>query len=285
MIEIRVFSGTGNTLKCAERMKDRLMELGEECVLSLIESGKEILSALPDTLIVGYPIHGFNMPYNVMDFVKGLPSVKGTPREKSVKVYFLKSSGEPLRINNNSSHAAAKILKKKGYVVLGEFHYVMPYNMIFRHTDELAAKMYLAAKKRVVKDAETIARGEEHFIKRTFGSLLASGVCKVERPGMRFSGRFFKVDEKKCVHCGKCEKSCPVGNIKIKDGKFTFGKMCVGCMRCSFLCPTDAFTIGIMNCMRVNKKYDFNADASKAEICNYCKKSYERYFLETETKY
>ena len=282
MIEIRVFSGTGNTLKCAEQMKGRLIELGEECVLSLVESGEERLSVLPETLVVGYPIHGFNMPYNVMDFVKGLPSLKGTPQEKKVKVYFLKSSGEPLTINNNSSNAAAKILRKKGYSVLGEFHYVMPYNMIFRHKDEFAAKMYLAMKKRVYKDAEVILLGEEHFIKRTFGSLLASGICKIERPGMRFSGRFFKVDENKCVSCGKCEKSCPVGNIRVEDGKFRFGKNCIGCMRCSFLCPTDAFSIGMMNFMRVNKSYDFNADASKAEICSYCHDSYERYFRETE---
>ena len=282
MIEIRVFSGTGNTLKCAERMKDRLIELGEECALSRIESGTERLHSLPDTLIVGYPIHGFNMPYNVMDFVKGLPSLKKTPDEGRIKVYFLKSSGEPLRINNNSSHAAAKILRKKGYAVLGEFHYVMPYNMIFRHKDEFAAKMYLAAKRRVAKDAEAILRGEPHFIKRTFGSILASGICKVERPGMRLSGRFFKVDKDKCVSCGKCERSCPVGNIRVEDGKFVFGKKCVGCMRCSFLCPMDAFSIGLMNFMRVNKSYDFNADASQAEICSYCHDSYERYFRETE---
>ena len=99
---------------------------------------------------------------------------------------------------------------------------------------------------------------------------------------MRFSGRFFKVNENKCVSCGKCEKNCPVGNIRVEDGKFRFGKRCVGCMRCSFLCPTDAFFIGLMNFMRVNKSYDFNADASKAEICSYCHNSYERYFRETE---
>ena len=285
MIAIHVFSGTGNTLKCAERMKERLIALGEECALSLVETGKERLADLPDTLIIGYPIHGFNMPYNVMDFVKGLPKINGNSSEKSVKIYFLKSSGEPLYVNNNSSNAARKILLKKGYDVKGEFHYVMPYNMIFRHEDTFAAKMYLAAKKRIEKDAEVIARGEEHRIKRTFGSLLMSGVCKLVRPGMRLSGRFFKVNEEKCLQCGRCERDCPVGNIKITDGKFSFGKKCIGCMRCSFLCPTDAFKIGIMNFMRVNKRYDFNADASKAEICSYCKKSYERYFRETEENY
>lgn len=33
------------------------------------------------------------------------------------------------------------IMKKKRYEPYGEYHYVMPYNMIFRHTDEMAYRM------------------------------------------------------------------------------------------------------------------------------------------------
>ena len=285
MIGIYVFSGTGNTLKCAERMKERLIELGGECRLERIESGAERPNDLPETLVIGYPVHGFNMPYNVMNFVKGLPSLKGESRENGVKVYFLKSSGEPLRLNDNSSHAASKILIKKGYAVSGEFHYVMPYNMIFRHTDPLAAKMYGAAKRRILSDAEKILSGERVLKKRPLSSKLMSGICKIERPGMRLSGRFFKVNPEKCIQCGQCVRNCPVKNITAEEGKFRFGKKCIGCMRCSFLCPTDSFKIGLMNFMRVNGKYDFSADESTAEICSYCKKAYQRYFRETEEKY
>ena len=285
MIGIYVFSGTGNTLKCAEKFRDRLIELGSETTLEKIETGEERVGNPPDVLIIGYPIHGFNMPYNVMNFVKGLPRLKGGPREKRVKVYFLKSSGEPLRINDNSSHAAAKILSRNGYDVRGEFHYVMPYNMIFRHTDEFAAKMFAAARKRILKDAEIVLSGETHLKKIGLAAKVMCGVCKITRPGMRFSGRFYKVDPEKCLNCGKCVHACPVRNIRIEEGKFRFGKKCIGCMRCSFLCPTDAFTIGIMNKMRVNGKYDFDADQSKAEICSYCNKAYTRYFNETEEKY
>ncbi len=285
MIGIHVFSGTGNTLKCAERMQERLIQLGKECTLERIESGEEQLSSFPDVLIIGYPIHGFNMPYNVMNFVKGLPCADKKGDARVPVIYFLKSSGEPLHINDNSSHAAEKILKKKGYSVLGEFHYIMPYNMIFRHTDELAAKMYGAAKQRILKDAECIARLEAHPIKKRMASKLMSGICKVERIGMRFNGRFFKVDEEKCIHCNVCVNNCPVENISLLESKFSFGKKCIGCMRCSFSCPTDAFSIGIMNFMRVNGRYNFDADESKAEICSYCEKAYTRYFQETNENY
>ena len=285
MIGICVFSGTGNTLKCAEYMKEKLTALGEECALTRVENGEERLEVLPNTLVIGYPIHGFNMSYNMMNFVKGLPSLKGETRDSAVKVYFLKSSGEPLHANDNSSRAAESILRRKGYDVKGEFHYVMPYNMIFRHTDAFAAKMYVAAKKRIDKDAEIVFRGEERRIRRGFVSKLMSGLCKIVRSGMRLSGRFFKVDGGKCLQCGQCARNCPVQNIKIEDGKFSFGKKCIGCMRCSFLCPTDAFRIGLMDFMRVNGKYDFSADPNEAEICSYCRKAYERYFRETDEKY
>ncbi len=77
-----------------------------------------------------------------------------------------------------------------------------------------------------------------------------------------------------------CVKNCPVNNIKYENGKFKFGGNCLGCTRCSFNCPKDAFNFGILNFMKVNGKYDFNADSSKAVIGKYCKKSYERYFSE-----
>ena len=72
MIGIYVFSGTGNTYKCAEQVKERLLAAGAEVSLRRIENGKERVEEGFDTLLIGYPVHGFNMPYNVMDFNKQL---------------------------------------------------------------------------------------------------------------------------------------------------------------------------------------------------------------------
>ncbi|GEM_PF-258087 len=292
MIGIAVFSATGNTYRCAVYLKEKLEAQGEQVSLFRIERGIEIPEEIPEVLVIAYPIHGFNAPYNVMNFVRNLPSFKGEQRgaegqkgENAPKVYFLKSSGEPLSLNDRSSFAPARILAKKGYEIMGEFHYVMPYNMIFRHSDAMAAKMFAAAKKRMDKDSFAISKREKREMRSGAASKIACGVCKIERWGMRFNGRFFKVKKDKCVACMKCVKNCPVGNISYEDGKFRFGGKCVGCMRCSFLCPTDAFRIGLMNFMRVNGAYDFSADPEKAAIGKYCRKAYEKYFRETEEKY
>ena len=50
-------------------------------------------------------------------------------------------SGEPLRLNHSSDQKLRRILRKKNARVESAWHYVMPYNMIFRHTEEQAFRM------------------------------------------------------------------------------------------------------------------------------------------------
>ena len=226
-----------------------------------------------DAVVICYPVHGFNAPANVIEFCRHLPSAQAD-------AYVLKTSGEPLTVNDNSSKMVVRVLERKGYTFKGEFHYVMPYNMIFRHTDEMAAKMWATARRRIPQAAETIARGETHLKKVPLKAKIVQGVVSIEHWGARFNGRFFRVDKSKCVGCMQCVRNCPTHNITYRDGKFEFGGNCLLCTRCSFNCPTDAFCIGLMNFMRVNGRYNFNADPEQAEIGRYCHKAYVRYFEE-----
>lgn len=264
------FSATGNTEKCAKEIMAHLENAGRETTLFRIENGKEQPPEC-DKIIIGYPVHGFGAPENVLRFAKSLPDGRST-------AYIFKTSGEPLRINDNSSSALIKILEKKGYDVRGEYHYIMPYNMIFRHTDDMATKMLLTAKERIKKDVKDVIEGKKHTKKILLRAKIAYGVSVIEHPGVRFNGRLFRVDMKKCSQCGLCVKRCPTNNISFKDKKFRFGGDCILCSRCAFFCPKDAVRIGLMDFMRVNGKYDFNADPEKAEIGKYCHKAYERYF-------
>ena len=271
---IFVFSGTGNTLMCAKFLQERLAEGGVNASLHRIENGREDFSAIvddADTVVVCYPVHAFNAPYNVVRFAKRLKNA-----DKSL--YFVKTSGEPLKLNDNSSRSLKRRLIKKGYLYRGEYHVVMPYNMIFRHSDEMAAKMWRTAQNKLSCAAAEIARKKAHKKKTPVSAFLISGVCKIERFGMRLSGKFYSVNKHKCIHCNDCIANCPVKNIRVKNGKFRFGTHCIGCMRCSFNCPQNAIRIGILNFMKVNGHYDFGADPDKAKIGKYCRRSYERYF-------
>ena len=270
-IGICVFSGTGNTDKCAKALSAALADRGFSCALHAIKDGTE--TAAERDLVICYPVYGFNAPMSVIRFCRSLPAGDGN-------IWFLKTSGEPLKLNDNSSAELIRIITKKGYRTMGEFHFIMPYNMVFRHTDEMASLMWETARRRIPAAADTIAEGKAMPIRAPFRAKAVSALCRIEHGFYPLNGRLFRADEKRCVRCMKCVRDCPVNNIRAEEGRLRFGKNCAGCMRCSFSCPSDAIRIGLLDFMRVNGPYDFSRDPGKAEIGRFCRKAYRRYFSE-----
>jgi len=52
-----------------------------------------------------------------------------------------------------------------------------------------------------------------------------------------------KVNEEKCVGRGSCESTCPVGAIKVEDGKAKISSDCTECGVCVGECPVEAISI------------------------------------------
>lgn len=277
-IAVFFFSGTGNTKKVCEAIADEWWAKGEEVSLFPILRGETYPDArLFDFIVVGFPVHAFNAPASVLSFLKHLPPSGGTP------AYLVRTSGEPLAFNDASAVLPRRILKRRGYAVLGEYRYVMPYNIIFRHSEEMAARMWNAAKRQIPSDAqEMLALGGE---KKGVSPIqrAVSFVLRIEHTAMPLLGRRFHAAKESCVGCGRCAAVCPQRNIHMKDGKPVFGKWCVGCMACAFSCPADAVRISLLNGWRVNGAYLFEGrEATDEEICSYCRKSYLRYFHRAE---
>lgn len=273
---ICVFSGTGNTFAVCKRLLEELSENGVQAdIYSIRKDAKLPQIAGYDTLIVGYPVHAFNPPAAVLNFLKKLPKAE-------ICAYLVRTSGEPLRLNDASGITPRRILKKRGYIVRGEYSFVMPYNIIFRHSDGMAVRMWQAAERRIVKDAREIAAGGGELKKVNIFRRFVAFVLRIEHTAMPVIGRRFRATES-CVGCGVCASLCPQNNIFIDGGKPRFCKNCVGCMACAFGCPKDAINISILNGWRVNGRYSFEGEpATDDEVCNYCKKAYLSYFHETE---
>ncbi len=275
-----VFSGTGNTMRVCTRLAEELRARGHETELYPIRAE----SSYPDpraydVVIVGFPVHAFNAPEPVLKFLKTFPAAdKKAPRP----VYLVRTSGEPLKMNDASAITPRRILKHRGYCVLGEYRYVMPYNIIFRHSDGMAARMWRAAESGLPVAAEEIAEGGGrregvNVFKRMF-----TFVLRIEHTAMPILGHRFKATDK-CIGCGACAKVCPQGNIEMVDGRPKFKRSCAGCMGCAFSCPEDALKISLLNGWRVNGKYTFEGEpAADSEVQRYCRKSYIRYFHRAE---
>lgn len=244
-----VFSGTGNTLKVASLYKQYLN--AEVTVYRIAKSSPPPPPTDDYDLIgFGYPIHAFSAPEPILKFAKELPAVKSKP------AFVFKTSGEGLHLNDGSSQKLIKILQKKGFDVLFERHFVMPYNMIYRHSDEMAKQMYIYAKAMTALSCKEIEAGVRKKVKKNiFKKAFTATFRVIEQPFAHIHGPLFKVNKKKCIECERCIKICPQGNVKVKDGKIRFGKSCVLCMGCSFNCPTDAIKVGFFKFWKVNGSY------------------------------
>lgn len=271
------FSATGNTKRICGLFAGELKKSGYETEYFAIRQGADYAPPSGfDLVFLAYPVHGFSAPRIMIDFAKGLPDGNGQG------YYIIKTSGEPLRANDASSSGLRRRMSAKGYEFKGEFHYVMPYNMLFRHSDKMVALMWRAALNTVPRDAALAAAGGERFPEVPAHARAIRGMLSFEHGGMRILGKFFRVDRDKCISCGKCVKLCPLGNITMSaDGKIRFGNKCMGCTACSFHCPQDAIKIGAMNRFKVNGPYSFldDTDGITAEdVCDYCHDAYIRYF-------
>ena len=289
-VVICYFSGTGNTRKVAEKYAETFAKLGHDAQLVSVDGlpkskglTQDFLTLLNNADIVGfgYPVHAFNAPSVMLKLAKFLP------KQASVKRTFIfNTSGEPLRLNNISSLKFTHMLKRRHYAVFSEYHYCMPYNIIFRHTDDMAYKMWRTAEQIIPLDVQQIADGIPHTLKRVFCGNLIAWIMRCEHWGVRLNGRQYKVT-KECVHCQKCLNICPTHNISVKpNGKLRFGRNCLMCMRCAQLCPKDAIKTGWFNKWKVNGAYTFEKPTTvqKQKYNKMLTKSYDKYFAECEAR-
>ena len=125
-----------------------------------------------------------------------------------------------------------------------------------------AAKAQRRAEKLAARIAEDI-----YYVKRKDRAPLSNPVNAFE------AGLWPKLSGKKaarmkasdaCVGCGQCVKLCPKGNIRLENGKASFGGNCIGCLSCLQYCPTGAISLGGITEKRA--RYH-NAKVSAADLC------------------
>lgn len=66
---------------------------------------------------------------------------------------------------------------------------------------------------------------------------------KYDAPFLASSGHVAQEDTSKCDACGKCEKTCPFGAVKVeKTSTVQWGK-CMGCGACVSQCSSEAMSL------------------------------------------
>ena len=274
------FTGTGNSKRVIDEINYSLASFSS--TMDIVDVTKDEVKDINnyDGLIISYPIYGFNAPKPIIAYVKKM--IRANEQKPCL---IMKQSGEHLFWNNASSLYLTSLLKKRNIKVTNEYHYLMPYSFIFRHSDYMAYRMDNVMKGLIPLDLTDFFNNKEVHMKRFFLDRFFAWVLRIQWWGGRFNGRFYKVEKDKCIKCMKCVKECPAHNIIMEDGKFKFKGQCLMCQRCIMYCPRHAIKVGMFNSWRVDQPYTFKeAPYQKEKKPNYCKKNYIKYFKVSEER-
>lgn len=254
-VAICYFSGTGNTEYVVELARDALVLAGVEVDLFRIEdlhreAAEDLSAASYDMLGIAHPVLGFGCPALVRSFVRSLPRANGTP------AFILKTAGDYHSVNNSSSHAIKAILSSAGYDPFYEEIVVMPSNWFVAYDDRLNRQLVEVAPERVDAAIRRILAGERRALSNRWSAriiLKAIGHLEDRHGAARF-GRSLQASAA-CTRCGRCERECPSGNIRVGPHGVAFGAACLWCMRCIYNCPERAIDSKYMNAVILTGGY------------------------------
>lgn len=239
---ILYFSGTGNTEVIANLLGSEFRNRSEARTIEtfrvedILFNNQKIDTDKYDIIGIGYPIYGFNPPFNIFKLVKTFK------RADNKKIFLFSTCAAPIYLNSVASSRLKKDLRKKGYSVTYEKQFYLSSNFVVRYADELIKQLHDAAKRKVKLMVDDIFFGKVNSKKEAVFSLLFQYLSStLERASWGTVSLDFKV-LKKCNLCEKCITQCPQKNIKLKGDKIKFGSSCLACYRCVYSCSQAAIT-------------------------------------------
>lgn len=270
-ISILYFSGTGNTeiiahLIMNEFKKHESIEIFkiEDILLKKIQYDIEKF----DIIGIGYPIYGFNVPFNILKLVKEFPNTT------SKRIFLFSTCAGPLYLNDVASYRLKNKLKRKGYSIIFEKQFYMPSNIAFPYKDEVIKQLYEAAVRKTKVMVSDIRSGIIKVRNRIF-PLFFRWMYIIEKIAWWTVPIDFKV-LKSCNLCKICINKCPQNNIKVKNGKIKFGVNCLACYRCVYNCPKKAITGRLYKFAIIKDGYNIKPILANNEI--------EENYINRETK-
>ena len=227
---IYYFSGTGNSLFVAKKIKERI----EDCDLISIPSVIKNESFTEEVMGIVCPIYMYNAPYVVVDFISRI--------KKADYIFFVFAGG-------GGPGTAFKVLTKtfnsRGLKLSALFSITMPSNYTpFGATPEDKEKELLGRIDTAVDDiVKTVKDRKIHIAKSNtsfFNSYIHPGLLyQLGYKHIREMAKSFYTDDN-CNGCSICQKVCPVKNIEMKDKKPVWNDKCQQCYACLQWCPNES---------------------------------------------
>lgn len=229
------FSGTGNSRYTAKK----IAEISGDEIISVnqrIKSRNYSPVASEKPLVFVGPIYGGRLPRIMEDYIRKV-SFTGTR-----KTYFaVTCAATPWQ----TVAYVRKLCEEKAFTLLGFNSILMPQNYIAAGSTqpkEANDRILKKAEPRIEEIAGLIRDGKRLPAEQP-GKAMMSRVLNPIMYSMMISAKKFTVTDK-CTGCGKCEQRCPLNNIKLENGRPSWGKDCTHCMACIAGCPAEAIEYG-----------------------------------------
>lgn len=232
------FSQTGFTRKVAEHIRDGIVEVTGGCDLKSLKEVNPDSLAEYDLVGLGCPVFYYQEPFNVRNFMQGLPELK----DKQWFVFCTHGS-----VMGNTLVLMAEALKHKGIVVVG-YHdtysdglipfYPYP-TLTTGHPDELEYEEARAFGREVAERSRRIDDGQRDLIPEP-GRKNQEWAQQAEMFTPEFlSGVMprMSINQEKCIQCQDCVENCPVDGIDVEADPPRIQDPCIYCWYCAKICP------------------------------------------------
>lgn len=234
IIDIYVFSGTGNTLLVVRKIRDIFAAKGLEVNLFPLDRTNPKTIDTSHTIGLGFPVAEQGTYPFVWNFVRALPQADGT------EIFMIDTM---LAYSGGVVGPMRKIVQNKGYKPIGALEIPMPNNYFPRKLDK--EKNNAKIKKGLEKAeqyAHELINSTAKWGRIPGGSDIMATFSQMEMTWNMFRKMHdLRVDKMKCTKCGLCVKLCPIENIQMAEYP-VIGENCYLCMRCVSFCPSKAIT-------------------------------------------
>lgn len=244
-IIIYYFSGTGNALRVSKWIQDLATEKSVGCELIDIAKQRAPLLQPPAgnvLLILISPIHGFNYPPIVLDFIWKFPSGNSDVLLMNTRAGMKIGNMVTPGLTGMAFYFAGAVMKTKGYRIRGALPVDMPSNWISLHpglNTHTVLFLHKKMKHRVRTGISRVMEGKKHL--RVLREALPDLAVSPISVAYYFVGRFLFAKtyfaSSSCNRCSLCVDSCPVHAIKKVDGRPYWTFRCESCMKCMSNCP------------------------------------------------
>ena len=218
------FTGTGNSLKVAKDIAESL----DECTLTSMGKPYKLSGAYENIGFV-YPVYFVGMPGAVKRFIETLD----IRESKGAYFFAVCTSGRtPGGLGEIAKIVAGKGGKLSYATNIPCFpNYVCLYPMINKVKEKVASQVKLTKQVALDIQNKSVNKAPKNPLFAPANGIFVKSAANKDKD--------YNVSDS-CNSCGTCSRVCPVGNIKMQNGKPSFQHHCEQCVACIQWCPQQA---------------------------------------------